>query len=303
VVPEPINPPVPTAPPKKDVPLYPLILPSKSSVNDPNWKSTLTVNFPKITYVDRSKILLCISNSSVISRSVFNIYAIAKAKVESSQRFGLKAPQKHTFEGDIFDFECTKGSLGPSEQKFIEITFKPVIAGNYTQLFLLKSNGKGVTLTLSGEASSKQLNDNSQGGNTAPVRSQHRVRNVKPYAPPRNRSIYQKPQPPLVHSTSNLGTVAGDNSTMVFDDLLVGRCQTLDLRVMNPKKHGCVFDVFVSAPFAVPTKKLQVPADSYTTLPVAFRPVRAGTFTTTIVVKYGSEVLKVKLSGKAHNKR
>lgn len=296
--------PIQTAP-IQNIPSSTLTLPTRSGFSfDSKATSTLTIQFPIMSYVEKGRLTLCLINSTNI-RSAFSLGSIGKPKVEASQAFGLKAPPKHVIDSEVFQFEILNGSLDANEQKVMKIFFRPVIAGIYTQSFLLRCNGKGITINVFAEASSKRVADSS---GKAPTRMPQR--NIKsfqakrktaanPYTVPVSRTKVR--QPPKIQQ--NDASSLSDKNTLVFNDLAIGRSLTLDLRVMNPKTHACTFDVFVTAPFAVPTRSLQVPADSYTTLPVAFRPTRPGLFTTFIVVKYGSEVFKVKLSGKAHMRK
>ena len=261
--------------------------------------ASIPIQFQKISYVEKTTVTLCISNPST-SRVNFSIQMISKPKVESAQRFGFKAQMKHTIEGEIFKFESMQGSLEPSDQRFMTLTFKPLIAGIYTQSFLVRCHGKGITLNLSGEGSSQRVENSAPS--LAPkkqhefAKAMRRATN-KPYNPVLRKRV------PISAQQASRQVSASQQKVLVFDDLLIGRTQTLELRIENPKRHECVFDVFVSAPFAVPTKKLNVPAESYTSLPVAFRPTRPGSSSSFIVVKVGSDVLKVKLMGSAHLRR
>lgn len=85
-----------------------------------------------------------------------------------------------------------------------------------------------------------------------------------------------------------------------FTQIKLGKTQTLELRVENPKGYACVFELFTTLPFFIPTKKIIVKANSFLNLPIAYRPSRIGDSQSFLVLKFGNETLKVKCFGRCY---
>lgn len=104
-----------------------------------------------------------------------------------------------------------------------------------------------------------------------------------------------KPPPPIYPEHLNFSPQQFE--TLDFSTLTLGTSKQLEFRARNPKPFSCVFELFVTAPFHLPTRRVSIKPNSYMNFPVIFRPVRSGVFNTFIVVKFGNDIVKVKCNG------
>ncbi|TPX37159.1 hypothetical protein SmJEL517_g01054 [Synchytrium microbalum] len=282
---------------------------------------TTYVGFPPTSYRSIGRVTLSIQNPT-IKPAYWEVSSIGKPHCESTiasgrttdrnnNRYGTAGTRKHAIDQDVFVFAYASGRVEAMQRAEVMLSFHPLMAGQYSQTFHLRCNGRLVVIELEGTATVPVFRQPQQQQQRYQQQQQHQnqqLPNLKASIGSKSTSTGWTPSlASSVNMSSNveaLSVTYGGNpcKQLAFNDVAVGRTKVIAICLCNNSTsitRAMTVDITAPTSFYVSTGRMKITPRIPVWSEITFRPHRAGECEGEVIIRAaGGSVWRTKVSGR-----